>query len=67
MACCRDLHLTTHNTDKETDIHATARFKPTFPARKQPQAYALDLEATGIGKLSVTLAQTYFDLFSVTL
>jgi hypothetical protein len=25
-------------------------FEPTIPATKRPQTYALDLEATGIGK-----------------
>jgi len=52
---------------QETDIYTPAGFNPTFPASKQPQAYALDLAAPGIDILSATLAQTYFESFSVTM
>ena len=50
LACCRDLYRTTHNTHKrQTDIHAPVGFEPTIPVSKQPQTYALDHTATGIG------------------
>jgi hypothetical protein len=33
---------------QETDIHAPARFEPTFPASERPQTHALDSATAGI-------------------
>ena len=47
-----DLHLTAHNTEQETDFHASARFEPAIPASEPPQSYA-----GGTGKCDTTVVR----------
>jgi hypothetical protein len=47
----RDLCLTTHNTHKRQTSMPSVGFEPTIPASEQPQTYALDLAANGIGDI----------------
>jgi len=44
----RDLHLTTHNTQK-WETYMAAGFETAIPASEQPQTQALDRAATGTG------------------
>jgi hypothetical protein len=50
---CRGLYLTTHNTHKETDIHAPCGIRTAIPASEQPQTHALDSTATRFGKQNI--------------
>jgi len=45
----RDLYLTTHNTNNTHTSMPLEGFEPPVPASEQPQTYALDLAATGMG------------------
>ena len=45
----RDLQLKTHNTHKRQTSMPPVGFEPTVTAGEQPQTYALDRAATGIG------------------
>ena len=45
----RDLYLTTHTTYKRKTSMPPVGFEPTISAGEQPQTYALDRAATGIG------------------
>jgi len=47
--CCRDLHLTTHNTHNRQTSMPLVGFKPTITAGERPQTYASDRAATGTG------------------
>jgi hypothetical protein len=47
----RFLYLTTYQRSQKTDIHAPAKFEPSFPARERLQIYALRRAATGIDTL----------------
>jgi len=54
LAHCRDLYLTTHNTQsRQTDMPLVG-FKPTISAGRQPQTYALDCGATGTSTWGIT-------------
>jgi hypothetical protein len=45
----RDLYLTTHNFPERQTTLSLAELESTIPASEQPQTYALDYVATGIG------------------
>ena len=51
MSFTRNLYLTTHTTHKRWTTMLLAGFKPTVPARDQPQIYTLVHVATGISLL----------------
>jgi len=46
-ARCRDLYLTTHNSQKRHTFLLPAWFEPAIVAGERPQTHALDLAATG--------------------
>jgi hypothetical protein len=47
----RDLYLTTHNIHNGQTAMLPAGFETAIPANEQPQTYALDRTASGIGRL----------------
>jgi hypothetical protein len=53
----RDLHLTTHNTDKTETSIPPKGFEPAIPASEQPQTHASNRSATEIGKTHPFLRQ----------
>jgi hypothetical protein len=51
----RNLHLTTHNTHKQTNFLAPVGFEPTISAGERQQTYDLDRAATGTGVTCASL------------
>jgi hypothetical protein len=54
LACRRDIYLTTQTLTRDKHPCPPVGFEPTNPASTQPQTYALDHVATGIGYTVVT-------------
>jgi hypothetical protein len=56
-ARCRELCLTTHNTQNRQTSVTPVGFEPTLSTVERPQTYVLDRAATGIGENMNTLAK----------
>jgi hypothetical protein len=55
----RDLYLTTQTVYKRQTSMLTVGFEPTIQTSAQPQTYALDGAATGIGNKQSTKGTTF--------